>query len=250
MSGVPLLAEVIEAHGGSEAWRASPELELQVSAGGLAVAAKLQRSGLHNLVARVATAQQRVVFTPYPRRGHRGVFEQGAVRVEAADGRVIHERSHPRDDLKGPRRLLWWDNLDLLYFGASSLWTYMAMPFIFAERGFDVSAGDEWVEQGQVWRRLAVTFSDEIHTHSRRQVVYVGDDGLIRRHDYTAEEFGAWAASAHYWFDYHAFDALIVPRQRRVFVRRSDGRSRSHPLLVWIDVHDVARVSNHAQPNL
>ena len=250
MSGVPLLAEVIEAHGGSEAWRASPELEVQVSAGGLAVAAKLQRSGLRNLVARVATDQQRVVFTPYPRRGHRGVFEQGAVRIEAADGRVIHERAHARDDLKSPRRLLWWDTLDLLYFGASSLWTYVAMPFIFAERGFDVSTRDQWVEHGHVWRRLAVTFPADLHTHSRQQVVYVGDDGLIRRHDYTAEEFGAWAASAHYWFDYHAFDALIVPRQRRVFVRRSDGRSRSHPLLVWIDVHDVARVSKHAQPNL
>ena len=247
MSGVPLLAEVIEAHGGSEAWRASPELELQVSAGGLAVAAKLQRSGLHNLVARVATAQQRVVFTPYPRRGHRGVFEQGAVRIEAADGRVIHERAHARDDLKSPRRLLWWDTLDLLYFGASSLWTYVAMPFIFAERGFDVSTRDQWVEHGHVWRRLAVTFPADLHTHSRQQVVYVGDDGLIRRHDYTAEEFGGWAASAHYWFDHHAFDGLIVPRKRRVFVRRSDGRSRTHPLLVWINVQDVSRVSTDAQ---
>ena len=250
MSGVPLLAEVIEAHGGSEAWRASPELEVKVSAGGLAVAAKLQRSGLHNLVARVATAQQRVVFTPYPRRGHRGIFEQGAVRVEAADGRVIHERSHARDDLKSPRRLLWWDTLDLLYFGASSLWTYVAMPFIFAERGFDVSTRDQWVEHGHVWRRLAVTFPADLHTHSRQQVVYVGNDGLIRRHDYTAEEFGGWAASAHYWFDHDAFDGLIVARKRRVFVRRSDDRSRRHPLLVWINVHDIARVSNHAQPNL
>jgi hypothetical protein len=222
---------------------------VQVSAGGLAVAAKLQRSGLRNLVARVATDQQRVVFTPYPRRGHRGVFEQGAVRIEAADGRVIHERPHARDDLKSPRRLLWWDNLDLLYFGASSLWTYMAMPFIFAGRGFDVSTRDQWVEHGQVWRRLAVTFPADLHTHSREQVVYVGDDGLIQRHDYTAEEFGGWAASAQYWLDHHAFDRLIIPRKRRVLVRRADGRSRRHPLLVWIDVHDVARVSDHGQPD-
>jgi hypothetical protein len=46
------------------------------------------------------------------------------------------------------------------------------------------------VEDGHVWRVITVTFPAEIHTHSRRQVFYVGDDGLIRRHDYTAEEFG------------------------------------------------------------
>ena len=249
MSGDALLAEVIQAHGGRESWRASPELVAQVSAGGLAVAAKLQRSGLHNLEARIATDRQRVVFTPYPRRGHRGVFESGAVRIEAADGSVIHQRSQPRDDLRSPRRLLRWDHLDLLYFGASSLWTYMATPFIFTETGFDVAARDQWVEHGQVWRRLAITFPADVHTHSRQQVFYVGDDGLIRRHDYTAEEFGSWAKSAHYWSDHTAFDGLIVPRKRRVLLRHSDGRPLSHPLLVWIDVHDVSRVSTHAQPN-
>jgi hypothetical protein len=123
----------------------------------------------------------------------------------------------------------------------------MATPFILGETGFDVSACDQWVENGQVWRRLAVTFPPDIHTHSRRQVFYAGDDGLIRRHDYTAEEFGAWATSAHYWFDHHAFDGLIVPRKRRVLMRRSDGRSRSHPLLMWINVHDVSRASTDAQ---
>src|SRR5215469_18822381 len=195
MNGDALLAEVIKAHGGRESWQASPELVVQVSAGGLAVAAKLQRTGLQNLEARVATDRQRIVFTPYPRRGQRGVFESGAVRIEAADGSVIHERSQPRDDLGSPRRLLWWDHLDLLYFGASSLWTYMATPFIFAEKGFDVSARDPWTEHGQVWRRFAVTFPAEVHTHSRQQVYYVSDDGLIRRHDYIAEEFGTWAKS-------------------------------------------------------
>ena len=79
MSGA-LLAEVIEAHGGRESWQASPELVVQVSAGGLAVAAKLQRSGLHDLEARVATARQRVVFTPYPRRGRRRPGGRGGDR--------------------------------------------------------------------------------------------------------------------------------------------------------------------------
>src|SRR5262249_20591855 len=244
-----LLAEVIEAHGGRESWQASPELAVQVSAGGLAVAPKAQRSGLHNLEARLATDRQHVVFTPYSPPGPPGVFDPRVVRIEAADGRVIHERSQTHADLGSPRRLLWWDHLDLLYFGASSLWTYMATPFIFAENGFEVSARDQWVEHRQVWRRFAITFPADVHTHSRQQVYYASDDGLIRRHDYTAEEFGTWAKSAHYWLDHAAFEGLIVPRKRRVLLRRSDGRSLSHPLLVWINVDDVSRVSTRAQPN-
>ena len=240
VSGDALLAEAIDAHGGFDRWRASRELVVDVSAGGLAVAAKLQRNGLRDLEARLSTDRQRVVFTPYPRRGQRGVFERGAVRIEADDGTLIRERSQPRDDLHSPRRLIWWDQLDLLYFGASSLWTYLATPFIFAGTGFEVSAQDPWVEDGQTWRRLLVSFPAEIYTHQSQQVFYIGEDGLIRRHDYTAEEFGGWARSAHYWLDHHAFDGMVMPRTRRVVPRRSDGRSLSGPLLVWITVRDVS----------
>jgi hypothetical protein len=240
LTDAALVAEIAEAYGSSGRWHASAELVIQVSAGGLAVSAKLQRSGLRNLEAQLATDQQRVAFTPYPRRGQRGVFEHGAVRIEAADRSVVRERADPQAELRSLRRRLWWDDLDVLYFGASSLWTYMAAPFILGQTGFDAEALEPWLERGEVWRRLSVTFPPEIHTHSRHQVFYIGEDGLIRRHDYTAREFGDWAKSAHYWFDHHQFDGLIVPRRRRVLPRRADGRARSHPLFVWINVDDVS----------
>src|SRR5262249_4181331 len=153
-----LLSEVIAAHGGRERWRASRELSVKVSAGGLALASKFQRKGLLDLDAQVSTDHQSTVFTPYPRRGYRGVFERGAVGIESADGRAVRSRSDPRVALRRPRQLLWWDQLDLLYFGASALWTYMAIPFIFTDPGFKVRAGDPWAERGEVWRTLAVTF--------------------------------------------------------------------------------------------
>ena len=235
-----LLAEIIEAHGGRERWLSSTELSVQVSAGGLAIASKLQRTGLRDLEARVSTDRPRLVFTPYPRTGYRGVFDQGEVRIETDQGGVIGERSDPRRALHSPRRLLRWDQLDLHYFGGSALWTYMATPFVFTEPGFHVQAGQPWAERGEQWRTLSVTFPADFHTHSRQQVFYVGDDGLIRRHDYTAEEFGHWAKSAHYWLDHHTFDGLVIPKQRRVFPRRSDNRAHRHPLLVWIDVRAVS----------
>src|SRR5262249_29788712 len=80
---------------------------------------------------------------------------------------------------------------------------YLASPFVFTDPGFDVRAGVSWEERGQTWRTLAATFPAEIQTHSREQLFYVGGDGLIRRHDYTSEEFGRWAKSAHYCVAHH-----------------------------------------------
>jgi hypothetical protein len=243
-SATSLLAEAIAAHGGRERWHAAPELEVKVSADGLALAAKFQRRGLLDLKARVSTEHQRVVFTPYPRHGYRGILEPGRVRIESLDGKTARSRTDPRAAIRSPRRLLWWDDLDALYFGASALWTYLAIPFIFTDPGFHVRAGDTWKEHGERWRTLAVTFPPEIQTHSLEQVFYVGDDGLIRRHDYTAEEFGHWAKSAHYWSDHHDFEGIVVPRRRRVFPRRKDNHARPHPLLVWIDVNAVSHVES------
>jgi hypothetical protein len=36
---------------------------------------------------------------------------------------------------------------------------------------------------------------------------------------------------------------MIVPQKRRVLFRRADGRSRSHPLLVWLNVREVSRLT-------
>ena len=240
MTATPFLEEVIDAHGGAQRWRSVSELSVDVSAGGLAVASKFQWRGLRDLVARVSTGLQRVVLAPYPSPGHRGVFDSGAVRIEADDGRVIRQRLDPRPELRSPRHLLWWDHLDLLYFGGSALWTYMNTPVIFAAPDFRVEPLDPWPERGEVWRRLEVTFPAELHTHSQKQVFYFGPALLIRRQDYTAEEFGAWAKSAHYSYDHRAFHGFVVPTRRQVLLRRPDNRSLPHPVLIWLRVRDVS----------
>jgi hypothetical protein len=235
-----LVEEVIEAHGGRTRWKTFTGLSVDVSAGGLAVASKFQRAGLRDLQALVSTDRQHVSFTPYPGRGHRGVFDTGSVRIENEKGHLIRQRLHPRRSLASPRRLLWWDHLDLLYFGASSLWTYLTTPFSFEGPGFQIRPLEPWTERGETWRRLAVTFPADVDTHSREQVFYFGDDGLLRRQDYTAQEFGSWAKSVNYCHDYREFAGLVIPTRRRVFLRRADNRSRRHPVLIWIDIHNVA----------
>jgi len=230
---------VIKAHGGLERWQSAGRLTVQHSSGGFAFAAKLQGRTLSTHLALVSTGLQRTVFTAYPGPGRRGVFERGAVRIVTDEGGVLANRLDPRSDLRRLRHRLWWDKLDLLYFTGSALWTYVATPFIFATPGFETDELEPWQERGEVWRRLAVMFPPELHTHSRHQVFYFGADGLLRRQDYTAEEFGERASAAHYCFDHREFSGLVFPTRRRVYVRRHDNRPRRWPLLVWIDIQAV-----------
>jgi hypothetical protein len=238
-----LLEQAIAAHGGRELWESAREISARLSSGGLAFASKLQGAAVRDVEARVSTRGQRVTFTPYPRAGQRGVLEpDGSVRIETDAGEVLERREHAREAFADLRHKLWWDRLDILYFGTYAMWTYLSAPFVFAREDFRVRELDPWQEDGARWRRLAVTFPAALHTHSREQVFYLDERGLIQRHDYTAEPIGGWAKAAHYCLDHRSFDGLVVATRRVVYPRRSDNRRRSHPRLVWIEVASAAVV--------
>jgi len=239
--GRELAQLAIDAHGGVGRWQRDPEVAVRLSAGGFAFASKLQGHAVRDVVARVATAGQHVVFEPYRSEGSRGILDsEGNVSISDARGARTQERSQPRAAFGDLRHKLWWDRLDILYFGAYAMWTYLCSPFVFTQDGYQLKELEPWSEHGESWRRLAVTFPDHLQTHSREQIFYIDRSGLIRRHDYTAEPFGQWAKAAHYCFDHSSFDGLIVPCRRLVYPRRADNRPRSHPRLVWIEVSEAA----------
>jgi hypothetical protein len=246
---VELLEHALRAHGGLERWRSVKELTVQHTSGGLAFAGKFQGRTLAPRVAEISTKTQRAVLTPFP-PGDRGVFEGDAVSIETGNGHQIARRLAPRSQLLRLRHRLWWDKLDLLYFTGSALWNYLSAPFVFTNRGFETRELEPWKEGPETWRRLAVMFPAEFHTHSRQQTFYFGEEGLLRRLDYTAEEFGKGAAAAHYCFDYREFGGLKFPTRRRVFLRRPDGRPRRRPQLIWIDIQAIrVALSDAAPPN-
>jgi hypothetical protein len=96
------------------------------------------------------------------------------------------------------------------------MWTYLTAPFPFATPGFRTEELAHWQEDGETWRRLKVTFPDEIATHGKEQTFYFDSDGLVKRHDYTAEVLGTGPA-AHYASEYEEFDGIMVPTKRRVY---------------------------------
>jgi len=234
---IELVEQAIAAHGGTALWENAGDVTVRISSGGLAFASKLQGHAVRDVDARISTSGQHVVLAPFPKPGQRGLLqEDGTVRIETDDGELVEARTHARSAFRDLRHKLWWDRLDILYFATYAIWTYVSTPFVFTREGYRVRELDPWVEAGEHWRRLAVTFPEHVQTHSPEQVFYVDDHGLIRRHDYTAEPIGGWAKAAHYCLDHRTFDGLVVPTRREVFPRRPDNRPRARPLLVWIEV--------------
>ena len=54
------------------------------------------------------------------------------------------------------------------------MWTYLTTPFLFAMDGMATEELEPWRENGEMWRRLKVTFPQGIATHSTVQTFYVG----------------------------------------------------------------------------
>lgn len=194
-----LVDGVIEAHGGLDGWRQASAVSLQLSSGGLAFATKGQRAALHHLTATVSTRGQ-------------------AVTLEAPTWSFRFDSHIPKP--KGLR----WSIEDVAAFAACALWTYVSLPFVLPE--LDVE------ERGN---QLVVRFPPELRTHSPTQVLHIDDDGLIRRHDYTALDFGRLARASQEVDEYQQFGCFAVATRRRV--RPSLWPHR--PLLVWIDVRSV-----------
>ena len=67
----------------------------------------------------------------------------------------------------------------------------------------------------------------------------MGDDGLLRRHDYDIEIAGH-TAGAHYISGYTKVAGIMVPTKHRIFPRSPDGQALSEPLMVSIDLSEIS----------
>jgi hypothetical protein len=238
-SASDLLERAIAAHGGERFDRAT-EIVIRARAGGLAQRSKRFGRVIGDFEVRCSTREQRSVLSDYPRRGRRGVFERSEVRIESAeDGSVLARRADPRSLFPGGRRQLWWDDLDFLYFAGYAMWGYANAPFLLKRTDVDTREIEPWREGGRELRRVEAVFPPELQVHSRRQVFYFDDDGLLRRNDYDPEVFGGWVHSAHCADEHREFDGLVFATRRRVYGRRRNGTVRRFPTFIRIDVTEV-----------
>jgi hypothetical protein len=119
------------------------------------------------------------------------------------------------------------------------MWTYLTQPFTFTLPGFETGELEPWDEAGQQWRRLRVVWPSNLATQSTEQTLYFDDDGQLARHDYDVEISGGTSA-AHYVSDYDDVAGIRLPAKHRIFPRTPDGQSLDEPLIVSIDLSEIA----------
>jgi hypothetical protein len=235
-----LLETVIEAHGGLERWNQLDAVSVRGVNGGALWALKGQQDVLSDVFVRASLHQERESHHPFGAPDRRSAFTPERVAIETTNGDVVEAlKQQPRASFAGHTLETQWTTLQLAYFVGTAMWTYLTQPFTFALPGFETSELDPWQEDGEEWRRLRVVWPSYLATHSTEQTLYVGEDSLFRRHDYDVEISGG-STAAHYISDYTKVAGVMVPTTHRIFPRQPEGQALSEPLLVSIDISEIA----------
>lgn len=234
-----LLTTVIDAHGGLERWSQLDAVSARLIQGGALWPLKGHEGVLDDVFARASLHQERESHHPFGAPDRRSAFTPERVSIEATNGDVVEAMDQPRASFAGHTLETPWTALQLAYFVGNAMWTYLTQPFTFALPGFETSELEPWREKGEEWRRLRVAWPSYLATHSTEQTLYFGADGLIRRHDYNVEISGG-SEAAHYISDYAQVAGIMVPTKHRILPRAPDNQALEEPLLVAIDVSEIA----------
>jgi hypothetical protein len=233
-----LLEIAIAAHGGRERWQELKRLRAQIAVGGAMWHVKGWPGALADVDVTVEPHKQHTEFSPFIVAGQHSVYEPDRTAIVADDGEVLEARFSPRESFNGHTLMTAWDAQHLAYFTGYAMWTYLTTPFLFELSGFNTEEIAPWEEEGEIWRRLKVTFPAWIHSHSREQIFYFNAAGILCRHDYSVDIMGG-TASANYASEPKSFGGLIVPTKRRVYSIAADNRPVRDRVAVSIDILNI-----------
>ena len=243
-----LLQLAIKAHGGLKRWNQVKAIKVAASITGAIWFVKSQGDYLKDIVMTVDTTKERLV-TDFPGQDKRLIFEPNRVVLEKTDGTLIKARDNPEASFAGQSRETPWDDIHVAYFQGEALWTYLNTPFLYTHEGFVTEEISSIQVNGEIWRRLKVTFPDNIKSHTREQISCFGPDGLLRRHDYTVDILGG-ATGLNYASEYRDVGGIIIPTKRRIYAYEGDYQPVMEPLLVKIDMSEVTLVNDYNRPTL
>ena len=127
--------------------------------------------------------------------------------LEAADGSIVAARAGARGGFARPRRMLFWDDMDMAYFANYAFWNYFTLPNLL------MNPAIAWTELSP--GRLRAKFPDSIPTHSPVQEFHFDPiSGLLRQHDYTAEIISRLATAANVVLEHSRSDGIAFPSSR------------------------------------
>jgi hypothetical protein len=235
-----LVEFILAQHGGAQCWENASTVAATVHVYGVFWPYKGQPDllGLETVTADLR--RQRISMGPFGegRTVHFDALED-LVTITDADGQVVDQLSEPRTSMAGYQGDTRWSATQVGYFICYATWTYLTEPFLFTLPGVETREIEPWEEDGETWRRLAVTFPGTIASHSKVQIYYFDSTtGLQRRMDYEVEVNGG-VNIAHYTSEHRFFDGLIVPTRRRVLHRNEENIADHRLATILLDVDDV-----------
>jgi hypothetical protein len=232
------LLEVAEAHGGLDLWNAFRTVEATIVSGGGFFPLKGQIQDANPRRMTVWLHQQHSSVAPYGAPDQRTHFTPERIAIEKLDGTIVAERHEPRDSFAGHQMSTPWDPLHRAYFNGEALWTYLTTPFLLAMDRVRVEEVEPWREGPETWRVLRAHFPGSIETHSQIQDFFFGEDMMLRRHDYSVNIAGGFAA-AQLTSDYVTVQGIRLPTRRRAYTRGPDRRPILDMLMVSIDLTEI-----------
>lgn len=233
-----LLSILVETYGGIERWKEIRTITARKKFGGVTWPAKGVPGILDDGTVTVSVQEEKAVFTPFLTHDQQLTFTPEEVRITGPAGREVDVLGQPRKSFEGHTLQTPWNPLQLGYFAGYAMWTYLTEPYSLTLPGVRTEEIDPWQEDGQTWRRLAVTYPPTLASHSAQQVVYVDQDGLLRRRDYTVDVLGG-VPGIHYVEDHEEVDGILVPRTRTVYGRGEDNLPQREPVIVSISLEDL-----------
>ena len=234
-----LANEAIIAHGGLDTWRRYKSVRAHLRQGGGLWDLKRNGAQLADVGVTVATDRQWASHAPFGAPGLRSSFSKDRVAIESLSGKVVEELPTPRASFADHQLTTPWTDLQLAFFVGCAMWTYLNVPFVLARPGVECEDGGTWSERGESWRRLVVHYPSDLEVFSKKQAIYLGEDGLLRRMDYDIEIAGN-TPGAHYVSDYVEVAGIKFPTRRRIYPRQPDGSAVREQLVVSIDLDGIA----------
>ena len=238
-----ILDFAINGHGGLDRWNRFTAITAHLSQGGALWGLKQQAGVLDEVQVTAYLHIERVSHGPFgPDRVHT-MFSPERVGIVSDSGQVLQELTDPRASFAGHTDETPWSLPELAYFVGTAMWTYLTQPFSLTMPGFQISEGEPLVELGRTYRRMNVIWPENLATHNRDQVLYLDENGLIHRHDYTVE-IAAGAKAVHYMSDYQTVSGLNVATRHRIHPRAEDGSAVKDFVIVSIDLSDIRYIED------
>lgn len=238
-----LLSAVPDAHAGLDNWQKARTLTARLSPGGPFRAARGWPNLPPSQTVTLDAHRQHIEYTPFLAEDRTSISDAGPERVAIRNGHghVIEERTWPRDSFPGEFDPFStpWDAIQVAYFASAALWNYLTGPSGFTYPGVQAREIDPRAEDGETWRRLAVTFPPSNANHNPGQVCCYDERFMQRRMDYSPHVTGS-PQIAHYTHDPKTSGGFVFPTRRLVHRRNANGVADQSFAAITIDIDTVA----------